>query len=164
MPDLSNVLITYQVKVNRITATALLDTRAQLDFINKAFTDRHNIATIKTSEHYVKMANGLRQDTSQKFQDATIDIQGFKSSCSPLVTVLGQFDLILGMPWLTDIQPTINFTTKDATVTFDNGDIFTIKANLRIPTEEQHIASLNAIEFARFAGRCVDFFLGWMQQ
>jgi hypothetical protein len=28
MPDLSNVLITYQVKINGITATALLDTGA----------------------------------------------------------------------------------------------------------------------------------------
>jgi hypothetical protein len=126
MPDLSNVLITYLVKVNRITATALLDTGAQLDFIYKAFMDRHSIATIKTSDHYVKMANGLRQDASHELQDATIDIQGFDSSCSLSVTALGQFDLILGMPWLTDIQPTIDVATKDATVTLDNGDIFTI--------------------------------------
>jgi hypothetical protein len=48
-----------------------------------------------------------------------------------------------------DVQPTIDFATKDATVTLDNGDIFTIKADLKIPTEEQHIASLNAIKFAQ---------------
>jgi hypothetical protein len=102
IPDLSNVLITYKVKLNGITATALLDTGAQLDFINKAFTDKHNIPTIKTSDHYVKMANRLRHDASHELQDATIDIQGFESSCSPAVTALGQFDFILDMPWLTD--------------------------------------------------------------
>ena len=37
MPDLPNVLITNKVKINGITSTALLDTRAQLDFINTAF-------------------------------------------------------------------------------------------------------------------------------
>ena len=61
------------------------------------------------------------------------------------------------MPWLTDIRPTITFATKDATVTLDTGTTFTLKANLRTPTEEDHIASLNAIDFAR---RGVDFFLG----
>jgi hypothetical protein len=35
MPDLSNILITYKVNINGIPATALLDTGAQLDFINK---------------------------------------------------------------------------------------------------------------------------------
>ena len=67
------------------------------------------------------------------------------------------------MPWLTDIRPTINFATKDATVTLDTGATFTLQANLRTPTEEDHIASLNAIDFARSARRGVDFFLGWMQ-
>mgnify|MGYP002174493588 CR=1 FL=1 len=137
-------------KINRITTTALLDTGAQLDFNNTAFTDKHNIPTIKTSDHYVKMANGLRQDASHKLQDATIDTQGFESSCSPAVTYLGQFDLILGMPWLTDIRPTIDFA-NDATVTLNNGDIFTLNANLRTSTEAEHNASLNAIDFARSA-------------
>jgi hypothetical protein len=76
MPDLSNVLITYKVSINGGTATALLDTGAQQDFINKAFTDRHKLHTVKTSNQYVRMANGLRQDASHKFLDASIDIQG----------------------------------------------------------------------------------------
>jgi hypothetical protein len=109
------------------------------------------------------MANGLRQDASHKYLDASIDIQGFMTSCSPTVTALGQYELILGMPWLTDVQPIIDFATKDATVQLDNGDFFTIKADLKIPTEDWHIASLNAAEFARSARRGVDFFLGWMQ-
>jgi hypothetical protein len=90
-------------------------------------------------------------------------MHGFETSCSPSAAALGQFDLILGMPWLTDVQPTIDFATKDATAQLDNGDFFTFKADLKIPTEEQHIASLNAIEFARSVRRGVDLFLGWMQ-
>jgi hypothetical protein len=85
------------------------------------------------------------------------------TSCSPTVTALGQYDLILGMPWLTDVQPIINFATKDATVQLDNGDFYTIKADLKILTEDRQIASLNAVEFAISAQRGVDIFLGWMQ-
>jgi hypothetical protein len=159
MPDLSNVLITYKVRINGVIATALLDTGAQKDFINKAFTNRHNI---KTSYQY-RMANGLRQDASHEVIDASINLKGFVTTCSPPVTASGQFDLILGMPWLTNVQPVIDFKTKDATVTLDNGDSFTTTADLKIPTAEEHIASLNAVEFARSARRGVDFFLGWLQ-
>jgi hypothetical protein len=163
MPDLSNVLITYKVSINGVMATALLDTGAQKDFINKAFTDRHKLRTIKTSNQYVCMANGLRQEASHTLINAAIDIQGFLTDCSPTVTALGQYDLILRMPWLTDVQPIIDFATKDATVQLDNGDSFTIKADLKILTEDRYIASLNAVEFARSARRGIDFFLGWMQ-
>jgi hypothetical protein len=109
------------------------------------------------------MANGLRHDASHKLLDAAINIQGFMTDCSPTIMALGQHDLILGMSWLTDVQPVIDFATKDATVQLDNGESFTIKADLKVPTEDRHIASLNAVEFSRSAQRGVDFFLGWIQ-
>ena len=80
MPDLSNVLITYRVRINGINGTALLDTGAQRDFVNSAFTDKHNIRTTKTSDDHVRMANGLRQDASHTLINADINIQGFSTT------------------------------------------------------------------------------------
>lgn len=84
------------------------------------------------------MANGLRQDASHTLVNADINIQGFSTTFSPTVTALGQFDLILGMPWLTDVQPRIDFATKDATVTLDNGDEFTLQAKLHHTNNTLH--------------------------
>ncbi len=160
LPDLSNVLITYTMNINGTTAVALLDTGAQKDFLNKRFTDRHKVKTVKTSDMYVRMANGSRQDASHIARDIDIDIQGYRTSWTPTVTDLGHFDLILDMPWLTRVNPSINFKTKDATVTLPDGSVFTLHANLKTATEETHIASLTTKEFAKSVKRGVDFFFG----
>jgi hypothetical protein len=67
------------------------------------------------------------------------------------------------MLWLTDVQPRIDFATKDATVTLNNGDHFTLHADLKTSSSEKHIASLNAVDFTKSARRRVDFFLGWIK-
>ncbi len=144
--------------INGKTSIALLDTGAQKAFLNKRFTDRHKVHTVKTSDMYVRMANGSRQDASHIARDIDINIQGFRTSCTPTVTDLGHFDLILGMPWLTRVNPSINFKTKDATVTLPDGSTFTLHANLKVATEETHIASLTTKEFAKSVKRGVDFF------
>jgi hypothetical protein len=161
--DLSNVLITYQQQLNGVNAKALLDTGAQKDFINKRFTDKSNKITIKTSNSYVRMANGDKHDASHVAQNINIDIHGFYTTASPTVTALRHFDLILGMPWLTRWNPHINFRTKDASVTLPDGRICTLKADMKVATGETHIVSLTSKDFDKSVKRGVDSFLGWIK-
>jgi hypothetical protein len=163
LPDLSNVLITYRININGVDAIALLDTGAQKDFLNKRFTDRNKLHTVKTSDLYVRMANGSRQVSNHIARDIDIDIQSSRTTFSPTVAKWGYFDLILDIPWLTQVQPLIDFKTKDATVTLPDGSSYTVLANLKVATGETHIASLTTKDFAKSVKRGVDFFFGWIQ-
>jgi hypothetical protein len=92
------------------------------------------------------MANGSRRDASHIARYIDIDIQGFRTTCSPTVTELKHFDLILGMPWLTRVQPLIDFPTKNSSVTLPDGTTYTLQATLKVATGETHIAHLTTKE------------------
>jgi hypothetical protein len=71
IPDLRNVLITHTVTLNGISATALIDSGAQEDFIDTNFVLAYNMATTTTScRRYVSLANGTRQDAGATLRDA----------------------------------------------------------------------------------------------
>jgi hypothetical protein len=75
IPDLRNVLITHTVILNGISATALIDSGAQEDFVDTNFVLAYNMATTTTlHKRYVSLANGARQDASATLMDATMVI------------------------------------------------------------------------------------------
>jgi hypothetical protein len=49
IPDLRNVLITHTMTLNGISDTALIDSRAQEDFVDTKFVLAYNMATTTTS-------------------------------------------------------------------------------------------------------------------
>jgi hypothetical protein len=72
------------------------------------------MATTTTSDkRYVSLANGTRQDASATLRDARMVMttrpeegsQRFEDTINPTVTTVGRYNLILGKPWLTRINP-----------------------------------------------------------
>jgi hypothetical protein len=114
IPDLRSVLITHTVILNGISATALIDSGAQEDFVDTNFVLAYNMATTTTSLiRYVSLANGTRHDASATLIDARkvmttrpeVGNLIVEDTISPTLTSLGRYDLILGKPWLTRVNP-----------------------------------------------------------
>jgi hypothetical protein len=61
------------VILNIISATALFDSYAQEDFVDKNFVLAYNMATTTTSlKRYISLANGSQQDASATLMDTTM--------------------------------------------------------------------------------------------
>jgi hypothetical protein len=102
------------VILNGISATALIESGAQEDFVDTNSVLAYNMATTTTSlKRYVSLANGTRHDASAtliyvRMAMTTRPEEGnpiFEDTISPTLTSLGRYDLILGKPWLTRVNP-----------------------------------------------------------
>jgi hypothetical protein len=98
--------------------------------VDTNFVLAYNMQT--TTSHprrYVSLANGGRQDASATLTNATLVMtpipdEGthlFEDIINPTVTALGRYDLILGKPWLTRVNPTPDWTSNTLTIRLPNG-------------------------------------------
>ena len=96
----------------------MIDGEAEADVVSKKFVAQHNIPLTPTSPIPVLLANGSTSITSHT---ASINFQRFNYSDTlhPIVYDLGKYDLILGKPWLTKINPSINWRTNNLYFTFN---------------------------------------------
>jgi hypothetical protein len=172
IPDLSNVLITYKVLVNGIDAIALIDSGAQEDFVDTNYVVAYNMPTSSTSrKRFVSLANGSRQDASATLTNATMvmtPIPGkgyhlFEDHINPTVTSLGRYNLILGKPWLTKVNPTPDWTLNTLKIQLPNGKQGVFQGIITTPTQEAHIAHLDVDTFKQAVDEGVDHFYGFLR-
>jgi hypothetical protein len=172
IPHLRNVLITHIVTLNEISATALIDSGAQEDFVDTKFVLAYNMATTTTSlKRYVSLANGTRQDVSATLRDARMVMttrpeEGslrFEDTISPTVTTLGRYDLILGKPWLTRINPQPDWTFNTLRISLLDGKEGIFHGTITTPTNESLVAHLDFELFNQAVDEGVDHFHGWLR-
>ena len=103
----------------------------------------YNMPTTSTSrKRCVSLANGSRQDASATLTNATMvmtPIPGegshlFEDTINPTVTALGRYDLILGKPWLTRVNPTPDWTLNTLKIQLPNGKQGVFQGIVKTPT------------------------------
>ena len=94
-----------------IEATALVDSGAEGQFINHRIVEEHDLPTIPL-ETPIKVHNvdGTKNQAGNITEKAEceIEIDGHPQKEELLVTNTGKADIILGLPWLKQENPTIN--------------------------------------------------------
>jgi hypothetical protein len=105
--------------LNGLPATILIDSGAQRDFVSACWIQQHSAIT-SDLEHTlrVRLANGQIQATRLQLPHATLSFGPHSTTRSFTVTDLQAFDVILGKPWLTDINPDIDWSTNAITSPF----------------------------------------------
>ena len=95
-----------------VDTTALVDTRATETFIDRRFAERLAIPLLEIDKPIiVKNANGTRNQEGLITHYTWIKtrIKGYNRVERYLVTSLGKDTIILGLPWLKQVNPIINF-------------------------------------------------------
>jgi hypothetical protein len=85
--------------------------------------------TTSSHKRYISLANGTRQDASATLTNATMVMTSrpeegshlFEDIINPTVTALGRYDLILGKPWLTKVNPKPDWMFNTLTIQLPNG-------------------------------------------
>lgn len=94
------------------------------------------------------MANGQIQETSQFLPSARIHIDDYHDRAKLIVTELSHHDVILGKPWLTSVNPDIDW--QNNTLRFRHrGHNFTLQTPPPKPTGDAPSTLLSAIKFKK---------------
>lgn len=112
--DRGGKLLTVQGTLCGQPANILIDSGASLNYVNSAWTEDHpEVQQLlqRGTKYRVRQADGSRTTASMQLQSAALKVGLYDTTVNALSTKLGNWDLILGQPWLTSENPDIDWET-----------------------------------------------------
>jgi hypothetical protein len=114
----------------------LLDSGASHDFIAAHLLDRLSIPADRDAQLSVRLGNGDQQDGSFKVPRLSYRINSYKNTRGFIVTQLSQYDIILGKPWLSAVNPQIDWASNVVRFSMVKTHIFWLQSSIaRTPTQ-----------------------------
>ena len=105
-------------KQDTVTINAMIDSGATEDFIDQVVWNKHGIKTIKATnlrEIYLADGKPSPMEPVTHIVKVPIDINSYRELATFQVANLRHHEVILGMPWLTEHNPTIDWKEKKIT-------------------------------------------------
>ena len=115
-------LLTFNCLVSGFPARVLIDGGAEGNVISTSFQTKHKLQRTTISPIPILLPNGSSSITNHTVP-ITIERKGYTDSLNPILYPLKKYDLILGKPWLTHINPQINWRTNALHFTHNDTDI-----------------------------------------
>jgi hypothetical protein len=95
------------------TLSVLIDPRATESFISGAVLKRIKIKEVDQNEFsFVEMASGAKQKVGGKVIGYALNLGEFVTRANLYVTILGSYDVVIGMDWLESREAILNCKTK----------------------------------------------------
>ena len=117
-PHSSLPLLKLIATINGIQGTILVDCGATGDFISHEFIRKNRLpSTLLASKTSLRLVDGTTYTISRRASALTLRFPGFEGTVTPLIVPLQGYDLILGMPWLTNHNPHIDWRTRTLSFT-----------------------------------------------
>ena len=113
----SNQLIRLTAVLWGRKVRALIDCGAGDNYISSQLVDEIRPKTLTVPGKVVQLAGPVTQDASRLLNHQTFRIGAFKDKDNFTVTKLARDDLILGKPWLTRVNPPIDWISNTVTIT-----------------------------------------------
>ena len=149
-----SALMFLEGNVNGYNARILIDCGASHNFISEDFVKCHNLHTHNITRVYVTVANGITLYIDQALIDFELKLSDFNDKIlSAYVFPIksdANHDLILGLPWLFQNNPYIDWQKRTLTITTNHQKYLIKTINLNKQLIEDH--NPNTIE-------CIDNFL-----
>ena len=115
-------LLTFIGSVNGHPARILIDGGAEGNVIGKNFVSKNNIPISPCSPIPVVLPDGS-SSTIQNSATITLHRNNYSDSIHTIVYPLRSYDIILGKPWLTHTNPSINWRNNDLHFKHNNLDV-----------------------------------------
>ena len=125
-PEISNVnqegkdneLLRFNGKINGHATVILIDSGSTHDLISEEFLRRHQIQAVAGEGQFaVTMADGrTRTESLKRTTPVTLVLPDLREELVFTVFPLARYDVILGKPWLSTNNPTINYSTNEVQV------------------------------------------------
>lgn len=151
----ANILLTMPCTANGADTTLLIDGGAQVDAIHEEFVHRIG-GRIKPDQRHVQFADG-RSGTSPGTFTCTVRLGAYKVQRTFTVAHLAH-DIILGKPWLTDVNPHVDWRNNVVVVT-DKGKFHRL-ATPTAASEPPVIPIISSLQVKRAARKGSAVFFG----
>ena len=115
-------LLTFIGSINGHPAKVLIDGGAEGNIISSSFQKRYQLDRTQCLPIPILLPNGSSSITSHTVP-ITLDRGDYSDSLNPILYPLNKYDLILGKPWLTKVNPLINWRTNDLHFTHNGTDV-----------------------------------------
>lgn len=97
----------------------LIDSGASSNFISREFVSECGLTLVESNvAQHIVLADGSTQECLSCTKPLRLRMGEHKETLGMYVTSLGEFDVILGMPWLAFHEPQIDWAHKQITVTY----------------------------------------------
>jgi hypothetical protein len=101
------------VTVSDQTLNILIDPSATESFISRAMLKRIKVKAVEQDEFiFVEMASGAKQKVGGKVIGYTLNLGEFFTRANLYVTILGSYDIMIGMDWLESHEAILNCKMK----------------------------------------------------
>jgi len=117
-----NQLLTFIGSINGHPAKILIDGGAEGNIISSSFQKRYQLDRTQCVPIPVLLPNGSSSITSHTVP-ITLNRGDYSDSLNPILYPLNKYDLILGKPWLTKVNPHINWRTNDLHFNHNETDV-----------------------------------------
>ena len=96
------------------SAHILIDSGSSTNFVNTAFVQRHRLRTVpQPCTKIVYLADSSTRRSTERLEQAQLHIQDTTYVLELNTLPLRQYDIILGMSWLSRYNPIIDWTTRN---------------------------------------------------
>jgi hypothetical protein len=112
VPDqpLHSPLIKLDATLDGHPGNVLVDSGATTNFIDESFVQRHQIATETIAQvQRITLGDGSQRSTSVKTRPLVVRIDTYTHRLSFVVVPLAGCDVVLGMPWLSSLNPIVDW-------------------------------------------------------
>jgi hypothetical protein len=104
------------------TLSILIDPGATKSFISGAALKRIKVKAVEQDEFsFVEMASGAKQKIGGKVTGCVLNLEEFFTRANLYVTILGSYDVMIGMEWLESHEVILNCKTKRLRLADDVG-------------------------------------------
>ena len=95
------------------TLSILIDPSATESFIFGAVLKRIKVKAVEQNEFsFLEMASGAKQKVGGKVTGCALNLGEFVTRANLYVTILGSYDVVIGMDWLESHEAILNCKTK----------------------------------------------------
>ena len=104
------------------TLSVLIDPGATESFISSAALKRIKVKAVEQDEFsFVEMASGAKQKVGGKVTGCALNLGEFFMRVDLYVTILGSYDVVIGMDWLESYEETFNCKMRWLSLVDDKG-------------------------------------------
>lgn len=140
-------LLTFIGAVNGRPARILIDGGAEGNVINSAFCKNNDIPLTPCAPIPVILPNGTAS-LSHHQASFTLERSTYKGDINAIEYPLKKYDLILGKPWLTQVNPNINWRTNDLVFEIDGASVQWSCRGYAAPKATPLLSALNFVSVA----------------
>jgi len=151
-----DTLLTFYGIFNGVSVSILIDCGSSDDFVSENILPLLNILTDLVPERKLIYANGSSYICNRKTKQARIKIGDYYEDIVLNVANLPHYDIILGLPWLRKINPSINWRTGTVSFQFGNRNIVLPRCNNSFTND---VKLLSALQFSRASRKTDSLYL-----